>query len=383
LTSIKRFVVTRLRLGASLALAALLSAVAVGSMSASNFAAASESAQTGLNAAKEVLAQATHFPSKITVTAPLKKAPPKGKTIVYMLNQEPQSPIIGNAVAASAQALGWTYKAVNFDVANPGTLVTGMLNALQYNPVAVIIPGNPEAEWQSVLPEYKKAGVGIIADFTGPTDPSPVIIANLVDTPSLVGEGKNIAAWQAVNSKGHGNSLLVAIPSFEVLNVPDIAYVSALKKYCPDCRVTTQTATVAEATTGNQLITSVVSAIRENTSIKYVVCYDSAFLEGLNTALSAAGLSDVQLIGSGPAIDQEEQLKTGQVGALGTDELAYSGAQSVDVAIRHLEGMSYPSDDYGVWEGLITKNTPGFVPAPSHSYPANYQKQFDALWKKS
>jgi hypothetical protein len=92
---------------------------------------------------------ASTLPTSIPGTTPLPSAPPKGKTVLFLKCEEVSCGYEGDGLKAAGAAIGWNVKVLNFQAANPATLVSALQTGLQYHPVAAFLSGVPQEAWQS------------------------------------------------------------------------------------------------------------------------------------------------------------------------------------------------------------------------------------------
>lgn len=342
---------------------------------------------SALSADQSILTAAEAFPTHIPQTTPLTSAPPKGKTLVFLQCEISQCTDIGSGIKAAAAAAGWNEKILNFQSANPATLITALKEALQYKPTAVVFSGLPEVLWQSEIPAYQAAGAVMIPMFAGPlTTPSPNVIPyNIGATEGTKLSAKQLAAWIAVDSGGKGHILLLGVPSFPLLAVYTDAFKQYLPTECPGCTVTEVDATIPQVDSG-QVDSVITSALTKDPSLNYLSVVDGAFVDGLPSAMAAAGLSGkVKVTGIGADVANETDILAGKdmyaFTALATVD---SGWVAVDAALRHAEGMPVTDiEDGGLPGMLLTKQTMTanhIQPANSFNFPSNYGQQFQALW---
>ena len=351
----------------------------------------STSATTGgasaeVTAAEQIVASAEKLPTAIPQTTPLTSAPPKGKTFVFLQCEIAQCTDIASGVKAATAAVGWNLKTIPFQSSNPATLVSAMQQALQYNPVAVAFSGLPEVTWQSEIPAYQKAGVILIPAFMGPlTTPSSVLPYDIGAYNGTATSAKQIAAWITEKSNGTGKVLLVGVPSFPLLAVYGTVFTATLPKDCSGCSISTINATIPEVDAG-QIDSLIVSALQKDPTIKYVSVVDGAFVDGLPSALAAAGLTGkVSITGIGADVANETNITTGgDFKAFTALATVFSGWLMVDAALRHVEGMPATASNDGGFPGMLltqkSMSANHVAVANSFNYPTNYAQQFMSLW---
>jgi ribose transport system substrate-binding protein len=319
-------------------------------------------------------------PTHITVTQPLKHAPPSGKTFVDLQCDNIQCAQFTVGEQEAARAIGWTVKVIPFQNANPATLVSAMQQALQYNPVGVSVPGLPEETWKSEIPAYKKAKVPIVLLTEGATPIEYPIIGTVGGPTTSSIEGKIIADWFIADSHAQGKALLVNVPAYPVFAAFVSTFNRTTKSACPHCQAQTLNATIPEIS-NNQLVPTIVSALKRNPSTKYVLTVDATFIDALPGALQSAGISGVKIAGKDADSVEQRNLLNGSESAFTGQALHYEGWSVIDLALRHLEGMKFNPTDNSVPQQLLTKQTVG-TPSNSFDRPADFRQQFEHLWKK-
>jgi ribose transport system substrate-binding protein len=323
----------------------------------------------------------TVAPDTIPLTTPLDAAPEKGKTIVYAQCDAASCATIGEAVEEAAKAIGWNYEELAFKSADPATLVSAMRQALTMDPVAVSFGGlPPETGWGSLIPDYRAAGVPIIGNYIGPMEFDDTVIANIAGPEAIGRAAELLADWFAVDSNGAGKAVLQRVDDYPVLKAFSESFHSRVDEVCPDCEVEDLDNTIPDVMNGN-VIKSSVSALQRNPDAAYLISCDAEFLDGLPSALSSAGLTGkIQLAGNNATVNQQTQLQQGQIGgALTPQALHYVGWLTVDVAIRHLEGMEVDTTGGELPIQLFTEGG-DFTPSVSYDMPSDYQDQFLQLW---
>lgn len=348
------------------------------SSSSSGSTSAGTSAQ--VSAAQQYVAKAQQAPTTIGVTTPLKTAPPKGKTFVWMQCDVSQCPVITPSIAAATAAIGWNLKVISYQSANPATLVAGMKQALQYKPVAVALSGLPEAVWATEIPAYKAAGVPIIVAYVGPQQISFPVIANIGGPPDISQNGRFIANWFIANSNGKGRALLYNVNDFPILKTFSDTVQSTVSSGCSGCTIVNLNGTIPQISSG-QSVPAIVAALQKDPSIKYVITCDGPFIDGLPSALAAAGLAGkIKVAGQSGDVENLTDVKAGTEAAFTGLALHYSGWLMVDAALRHLEGIAFdPNGDGGLPKQLLTTSV-SFTASTSYDEPSNYPEQFKKLW---
>lgn len=362
---------------------------ACGSSGSSGSAASSSSAtaqaaggnSAAMTQAQQAVVAAEAAPTKISLP-PLKTAPAKGKTFVFIqCTDTSQCALNVPPIKEAASALGWNVKVLSATFANPATLVTALNQALQYKPVAVSFIGVPYAAWASVVPAYKAAHVALIPEYVGAAPSSYPIIANFPTVADYTALGKLMAQWFVVNTDGKGHLLYQDVPQVGSLAPILTAFKAELGQLCPACSMTVLTQTLADlsSSAGNS---EIVSQLRTHPDIGYVFSQDGEWIHGLPSALAAAGLSNVKAFGVTPTAEQYSDISTGSEPAWFSQANLVTSWMAVDAAARESEGMALPSYTSVQPFQLITKQNVGTLKT-TQVYDPNfdYASQFKALWK--
>lgn len=349
--------------------------------SASGSSSGSASSSPAIRAAEALVKQYEAAPTTIPQTTPLAHPVAKGKTFVELECENTQCHDIATGIQAAGKAIGWNVKVVSYNDTQPATLVAAFQQALQYHPVAVSLAGTSPSLWSSVLPEYKKAGVPIIAASVGPVDATDPIVATVDNLGAYTTPAKVIADWFITQSNASGQALLVDISSFPVLKETATAVSGAIAAECPKCRVTDFNATIAQVDS-NSVVTAVVSQLRRDPSIKYVISTDGVFISGLASAAKAAGITGLQIGSTIGGIVNEQDILTGSESATLPWPGVVEGWTIIDAAARVSEGMTVPAGDDNERFQLLVKGNFS-TPEESLLEPADYPALFEKLWHVS
>ena len=319
--------------------------------------------------------------SSISSLPPLKAKPPSGKTVVFVFQDIPQGEAKATGIKNAAAAVGWHYKQILVNNSDPATVVAGINQAIeQYHANVVSVTGLTIPEMQSTFATATKAGAIIVPQdgIFAPTGPIPAVVGG---TAYYTRTGAMLADWVTAQSHGKANIVFGAIDAFSALAQVRKGFDSELASVCPGCKVTPVQLTIDQAVNnqGNSVITS---ALQRDSGANYVVTVDGALFGGLHTALSAVGLGGRVVIASavGSVVNQTAILK-GQEAVTTGDPNEIMGWLTIDAALRHMEGMSYPSD-YGIPPTqLLTKaNSSTWTVNNDFQVPANFAEVFKKLW---
>jgi ribose transport system substrate-binding protein len=319
-------------------------------------------------------------PTKIPLTQPLTSPPTPGKTIVFLQCELAQCKVIGDGVNAAAAIVKWNFKVIPYQSTNPSTLASAMDQALQYHPVAVALTSPPYALWSQKVAAYKQAGVALIPSFTGAVPLDSTIVGDPASPGFSAKNGDLLANWFIADSNAQGNVLSVNVPDFPYLGDISKEFDKVVSSECPACKLTKLNIGIPDVGSG-AITTDIVSALRKNPSVKYIVASDAAFLQALPSALKAAGLGGKVKVGGCCGVAAVEAgLATGDFSAITGVNGNYAAYITVDAALRVSQGLPIPANEGDLPVGLLTKTS---LDKASDSYdePADYVQQFKALWK--
>lgn len=378
----------RSRLGVGVLVSPLvaLSLAACGSSSSGDQAAADSSSAGSaiVKTAQQQVAQLTKAPTSIPSLPALKSPAPTGAshTFVFLSQPNVNSVVaVGAGVKEAAQALGWNVQTIDYDASNPASLQQAFTSALTKHPVAVGIVGSPVSQFgKSVVSAYQSAKVPIIAAAVTPIKPgSDGTVLTIKDNDDLkVRMGQQTANWAISDSNGSAKVLLLHVTGFDSLD----AYVKGFNdqiKQCSGCKVNEVDATLADVESGS-INSIVVSKLRQNPDIKYLVYDEADWSTGINSALSAASLSGVKIAGEDPTTVSLSALASKTQSAWTAHSLPLSGYLMIDQALRATEGMTPAPTNVGDVPMMIldSSNVDG---RSSFSEPTNALSQFESLWK--
>jgi ribose transport system substrate-binding protein len=317
-------------------------------------------------------------PTKITLTEPLKSKPPGGKTVVMLGTNDPNNQKLQKGLQELAELAGWSYSKVAYDPANPATFNQAVNTALSKNPDYVAEAGIPLT--QPVIDKVKEAGAKWVLTSVHPVDvKDPVIVdANAYENDELM--GKVLADWFIVDSKGKGNIIIEHVPAYPILEGFTDGFQAEVKELCPDCKVKIQDITIPDLTAG-KVPSVMVSALRSNPDADYVGFDVGPFAAGIDSALSAAGMSDkVKIIGEAADEAAIAGLKSGKHAAWTGFDPVYSTRVMMDAMFRDSLGMPIDQEKSGLQTTqILTPDNVGDI--SSWSEPKDALDQFKTLWK--
>jgi ribose transport system substrate-binding protein len=362
-----------------MAIAMVATVVFSGALSGSAGAAGGTTSAAQVTAAYNATTQWVNATAKLSITAPLKSAAPKGKTFVWLNCEIPACTEIGLGLKAATAAAGWKLKIIQYNQANVSAVVTAMQQALALHPVGVALSGLPEAVWQSEEAAYKKAGVSLVVGFVGPATINSTVIGNIGDGPNLPEYGSMLGNWFISDSDGTGSALNVRVNELEILKGISDGFASTVSTGCPGCTVTDLDSTLVDVEAGS-LNGQIVAALKRTPSIGYVISPQGGFISGLPAALTAAGLSNIKILSVGASAENMTDVQTGTESATVGGAFEVGGFEMIDVMLRHLEHMKVDPYDGGLPKKLLVRYG-AFKPANDYPSVAPFVAQFKKLWK--
>jgi ribose transport system substrate-binding protein len=303
---------------------------------------------------------------------------------VYLYQTSPQGKSLAKGVEDAAAAVGWSFKSILVNFSDPSTVVAGIKQAInQYHANVVSMSTADPNTVQSVASTVTNAGAILLPqNYPFPAGgPIPVDVAG---APYYTLSGNMVADWVAAKSGGKAHVLYVSVDSFPALKTVREGFSAELTSVCSGCQITKLDIPIAQAFTnqGNPLIAS---AVRRDSSIDYVVTVDGAVFGGLNTALSAAGVGKkVTIASSFGSVQNQTEVLAGREGATTSQANQIIGWLTIDAALRHFAGMSYPAN-YGIppTQLLTSDNKSSWNSADDFQVPADFASVFKTLWKVS
>lgn len=342
------------------------------------------SAAPSFSSEQAVIAAAEKTPTKISQTVPLPKTPPKGKKLVFLVANNPNANLAWEGAAAAAKAVGWKFTHIVYDPTNLATLEASFASALALKPTIVAESGLAQSQFgASTIRDYAKAGVPIIVAAATPVTPSKTILGPVQGVSVFSGGGSLLANWFVNDSQGTGSALVVDVPAFPVLAAFGGSFSSSVASLCSSCSVDTLDIPLSEVDAG-QAVSAVVAHLQANPAIHYVFWCDSDFGIGIDSALKAAGLTDVkvgsQLMDSSAQAAIQAGTESVSTGFAGE----YQGYAVVDMALRWVEHAPLGHLDATSPTQLFTSTnitSSIFGGTAVFSAPSNALQQFEKLWK--
>lgn len=342
----------------------------------------SESGEEAEEGGEAATAQQEPEPSKIGISEPLPKAPPKGKSVVLVQCNLSICESWDPAMEASAEALGWTFKTATFTQGgDPGPTIT---QAIQEKPDYIVVMAVAEALIKPQLAEAHAADIPVIG-CSIPEAASPKGYA-AVCLQSLVEGTEKAAKWAIADSGEDAHFLVVNIPESPPLAQEDEWFEQELASACGSCSSELLELAFADLESG-AIPNKVVAALQNNPEINYIYYGFTDIATGVGAALKGAGLSQVKQIGNNATEASIKGITTGEQTAWAGAGQPSLGALMLDAPARLSVGMKLTPkylEEFGASPFyLVSSKEAAEALAPNYYWPGptEFQKQFEELWQ--
>lgn len=329
-------------------------------------------------AAQAVLDEGSERPTQIPVTVPITKPIPSDKTIGFVNCGADVCIELGKALTEANNVLGWETKVINTDGS-----VEEIANAWKQ------LADDPEIDgvYGSGYPKEIFAGSLAKLEERG----APVVECCTMDAPGdgitiMQGQSKDYAPlttlWAAavtVDSNADGDVLYITNPGFSTQADMTKFFKADLASMCPDCSI--EDLEIPLTSIGADSSNRIVSTLRSNSDIKYVVIAYGGVTVGLPAALKAASLNDVKILDQSATLQGYQYIATGQQLATVVYPYRDSMWQAADAFARVFAGeavdpSNQPPQFWHVHEGNLPSTSEYFQTVD------DYKAQYTALWGK-
>jgi ABC-type sugar transport system substrate-binding protein len=339
----------------------------------------------GNTAAEEELEQYLTPPEGIALTDELAACPEEGKTIVVTENPQAVTRKTNDGLEAGAQLLGWTVvrEPVGTGPEDPQRAFDA---ALDRNPDAVLVSGNPSSTFREQLDRATAAGVPVLISDNG----EDVGVSGTTYTIGL-DDFNQTGLWGKMNAdyaaaQGAEHVLIVDLSLYPILHAWAEGAAAELAEIAPDTAVTTLDAQITDLVAG-EIPARIVSEIQRNPDIDWVLLALGDMTTGLDAALRAAGLAEQVSVGG-------ESASTANVAALqeGTED-AWTGFAAEIHGMYRIDALAriFAGDDPTGNESyselptqLMTPDNIGDAPLDDEGYYVgvpDYLDHFEGIWK--
>jgi ribose transport system substrate-binding protein len=337
-------------------------------------------ASSALNAAITASKQFEQIPTKFPITTPTAKPIPTGKKIDYIYCGSPGCNTIGTAVQKESALLGWKFTQIPTN-GTPASVQSGWQTAVRGRPNAVVGNAFNVNLFQASALQLKSMGAFVGNQGVTDTEPPSTGVTFSLGSGNIGKVGTELAAWVVKDTKGKANTLFVGVPTYAVLAPVATEFLSAYRKWCPGCGLTTLDLPLTSL--GTTSVPMIISALRAHPSINYVaLALDGADI-GLPAALKAAGLTNIKFAGTFGTQVNLSYIQAGEQSATIEENYWEGMAILVDAGARYLTHQSLAPDkkaNFQYWivnRSNLTPNSAGAGPtAPG------FLGQLKKIWGK-
>ncbi|MFD5469877.1 sugar ABC transporter substrate-binding protein [Streptomyces sp. NPDC127105] len=306
-----------------------------------------------------------------------------GKTLFYIpiTKQAPMFTTTEKALAVAAKTVGLRLQVC--DGKGTPTDIGGCINqATDAKAAAIIADSVPYALAANGFDAAQKAGIPVVISNQVP-DPAHPASKTLTWVP-VPGTEQQIRLfdWIASDSKGKANILVNQSSD----GPSPAAYVAdgkaALKKSCPDCKLT-----INKVTSSNfALVPSSTSAVLlKDPTIDYVDAQFEQYLQPTQGGVQQTSRTDIKVVTGSASLGGLKALKSGSLAAVTAQAAAFQGWVNTDAALRLILGKAVP--EYNIPTRLFTKDNIDDVKLTEEAElsgewfgPATFTDDFKSLW---
>ena len=329
--------------------------------------------------AKKVVADHIKRPTAISLTVPIGKPVPSGRSVAYISCGTPACVTEGDIVNEAAAILGWTAKVYPTN-GSAQQVKDAWATILRTKPDGVLYSGIARSLMNQELLQAQQANIFVAASYVvdPPADGLSFVILN---DQQFVPEADTLAAMVVADTtEAKPGVVYVTLPDYPLLTPMSSGFEKAYGARCQGCSVDKLGLPISAI--GSNAPDQIVSFLRSHPATKNVVLFVDTIGIGLPAALKAAGLTDVKVFGRGPTAATLAYLAAGserQTIATSIYETTYG---KIDAMARKLAGVPLqPPFQEPIW--IMTKDS---LPADyQKSFPEveNYKQAFSKLWGKS
>jgi hypothetical protein len=287
-----------------------------------------------------------------------------------------------SGLRTAVAAVGWSFKAIPTKLEDPSTYTTALTEALRYNPTVVFLSSiGPEAGWRSVIPMYAAKHIPIVEMSVGDPKINSTVIGAVGGSDLTAKAGHTMGNWFIATSQGKGTVVSQGLQELAITRAFSDAFKSTVSSQCSTCTVVSVNNSVADQGAG-KIVSAVVSAVTSH-SAGYVMACDFATIQGLSSALNAAGRNKVVVAGDDPNAAIVTALASAPSGAWTAFDTTYFGWAAMDIALRYLQHLPYSTTDNGIPSQLLVAGRKYKSGPYGYELPFDFAAAFKALWKVS
>jgi len=332
-----------------------------------------------LAAARAMVERYTGHPNPgFPADAPLSTKPSPRIRVAQMVFETPIGGLFSRLLDAAAKTAGVQIQSVKAG-STASTVQAAAQTLVALKPRAVLLPASDPRVFSQQLQTMHQDHIAVSS--TGIMNPREFHIeGSIFDQRQAMLFGKLMADW-VITSKGKAaNIVFFGTPELSFSAYVQSAFGAELAKNCRPCQVDYQQLTAAAA--GSTAPGTVVSYLQAHPQVNTVVFASIEEDIGLPSALKAAGLPHVDIIGIGGDPVSLQYLKTKQISAMVATDVPVQAWTVMDMALRLIEGQPLtPIEASGQTPAqLLLPQSVTFNPADGWDAYPDYAQRFAKLW---
>lgn len=305
---------------------------------------------------------------------------PKPGATIYFVNCDESVEGCANqykGYSAAAKVLGWTVEDCDakFEVQ---LAIQCFNNGINAGADAIVTDA---FTYENVKPGFdaaKKAGIPVIAMFSGNEPNTPGIYAEIAQSQGLT-QGQEVADWVIAESAGEANVLFVGETALGIDRQRRASFEEGIER-CSNCSY--EYLQFSQASAATQLPQQLQAALNSNPDIDYIVgTYDGVALAAANAVRNAGKQDSVKVVGLDANIPNLELIKKDEIqvadSAQGSVEPGWTAADATARVLADGE----PLGDVPNALMIITPKNIGELPNGSFEGAIDFEQQFEELWE--
>ena len=258
-------------------------------------------APAGAAEAAEIVERYSARPAAVQlIDVPIEGEIPEGKTVTYISCGPEACEQLGNLMAEAGEILGWETTVIPTD-GSPGNVNEVFETLLRNPPDAVAYSSVPYSQVGQYLEELSASGT-LIANISMWEPQSEEVLWTVFGPDDMLPMGEGMAAWVVDDAAGKGNAtpgvVYVDLPEIPIVTPMAERFAETFDRLCPDCTNVNLGIGIADIP---NIPDQVVSILRANPDIGYVVMSADSLGQGIPAAVEAAGL-EITMFGNSPGL---------------------------------------------------------------------------------
>lgn len=332
-----------------------------------------------VSSAKSLIQQYSGKPSFTAPGESLDATKLKGKTVLVIdMDQVAQQLVtINKGISAAASAAGLSVRFFNGQD-TPSTLQQGISQGISQKVDAIVLNGVPPALIPNAIASADKAGIPVIADSTGTTQPTGIFGASSVDFTLL---GKLVASGAIAEQ--NGNAVSAGVIQFtNPLSPLMTAGITSVFNTCNGKCTIVKTDTIEPANWPTQVPSAASALVKAEPSMTTLIALDDTMGQFATSGVKTSGSKTVKVIGaqgSGEAPLSVVKAGNPYVADPGQSSL-WIGWGAVDQVLRAMSKLS-PGKDVVPPRYLDSTALNGAdLTSPDSIYGNSYVAGYKQLW---